>query len=71
MKPFGIPVEKSFLHHRDRDIVLSELGLDSDKLTVLLMGGSFGAGNIKETLTELLDIDRDFQILVITGKNNF
>ena len=33
------------------------------------MGGSFGAGNIKETLTELLDIDRDFQIIVITGKN--
>ncbi|MBQ1793949.1 MAG: glycosyl transferase [Peptostreptococcaceae bacterium] len=69
VKPFGIPVEKSFLHNRDRDVVLSELGLDSDKLTVLLMGGSFGAGNIKETLTELLDIDRDFQIIVITGKN--
>ena len=33
------------------------------------MGGSFGAGNIKETLEELLDIDRDFQILVITGRN--
>ena len=32
------------------------------------MGGSFGAGNIKETLEELLTVDRDFQILVITGK---
>lgn len=69
IKPFGIPVEKSFLSHREKDIVLSELGLSSDKLTVLLMGGSFGAGNIKETLDELLSIDRDFQILVITGKN--
>lgn len=69
VKPFGIPVEKSFLNHRDRDVVLSELGLDSNKLTVLLMGGSFGAGNIKETLHELLNIDRDFQIIVITGKN--
>ncbi|MGL4797158.1 MAG: MGDG synthase family glycosyltransferase [Paraclostridium sp.] len=69
IKPFGIPVEKSFLSHRNRNIVLSELGLDPGMLTVLLMGGSFGAGNIKETLSELLDIDRDFQILVITGRN--
>lgn len=69
IKPFGIPVERSFLSHRDKDTVLSELGLSSDKLTVLLMGGSFGAGNIKETLDELLEIDRDFQILVITGRN--
>lgn len=69
IKAFGIPVEKSFLSNRDKDTVLSELGLSPSKLTVLLMGGSFGAGNIKETLTELLDIDRDFQILVITGRN--
>lgn len=69
VKAFGIPVEKSFLEHRDKDTVLNELGLSSDKLTVLLMGGSFGAGNIKETLEELLTINRDFQILVIAGRN--
>ena len=33
------------------------------------MGGSFGAGNIKDTLKELVSIDRDFQILVIAGRN--
>ena len=69
IKAFGIPVEKSFLNHRDKDTVLKEFGLSPNKLTILLMGGSFGAGNIKETLEELLAIDRDFQILVITGKN--
>ncbi|MGO0885132.1 MGDG synthase family glycosyltransferase [Clostridioides difficile] len=69
IRTFGIPVEKSFHSHRDKEIVLSELNLSPDKLTVLLMGGSFGAGNIKETLDELLDTDRDFQILVITGRN--
>ena len=69
VKAFGIPVEKSFLDHRDKETVLTELGLSPDKLTVLLMGGSFGAGNIKETLGDLLTIDRDFQILVITGRN--
>lgn len=69
VKTFGIPVEKSFLSNRDRNTVLSEFGLDPEKFTVLLMGGSFGAGNIKETLDELLSIDRDFQVIVITGRN--
>lgn len=69
VKAFGIPVEKSFLSHRNRETVLTELGLSPEKLTVLLMGGSFGAGNIKETLEDLIAIDRDFQILVITGRN--
>ena len=69
VRAFGIPVEKSFLSHRDRETVLTELGLSPEKLTVLLMGGSFGAGNIKETLEDLIAIDRDFQILVITGRN--
>ena len=69
IKPYGIPVEKSFLYNRDRDIVLSELDFDPNKFTVLLMGGSFGAGNIKDTLTELVSIDRDFQIIVVTGRN--
>ncbi|MEG0844525.1 MAG: glycosyltransferase [Romboutsia sp.] len=69
IKPYGIPVEKSFLSHRDREIVLNELNLDPSKFTVLLMGGSFGAGSIKDTLSELINIDRDFQIIVVTGRN--
>ncbi|MFR5545392.1 MAG: MGDG synthase family glycosyltransferase [Intestinibacter bartlettii] len=69
IKPYGIPVEKSFLEHREKSVVIEELGLAPDKFTVLLMGGSFGAGNIKDTLKELLEIDRDFQIIVITGRN--
>ena len=69
IKPYGIPVEKSFLTNRSRETVLSELHLDPNKFTVLLMGGSFGAGSIKDTLSELISIDRDFQIIVITGRN--
>lgn len=67
--PFGIPVEKSFMENRPREEVLGELGLDPHKKTILLMGGSFGAGNIKGTLEDISQIDRTFQILVITGRN--
>ncbi len=66
---YGIPVEKAFLKNRNKEEVLSELGLEPSKKTILLMGGSFGAGNIKETLDELLNVDRDFQIIVIAGRN--
>ena len=52
IKPYGIPVEKSFLTNRSRETVLSELNLDPNKFTVLLMGGSFGAGSIKDTLSQ-------------------
>ena len=30
LKPYGIPVEKSFLSHRDRETVLTELGLSPE-----------------------------------------
>lgn len=41
IRTFGIPVENLF-SHRDKDIVLSELNLSPDKLTVLLMGVALG-----------------------------
>ena len=60
---------KFFYFIRDKETILNELNLNPEKKTIVLMGGSFGAGNIKETLDELLEINRDFQILVITGRN--
>ena len=32
IKPYGIPVEKSFLEHRDKNVVLEELGLEIAKI---------------------------------------
>ncbi|CAH2215294.1 MGDG synthase family glycosyltransferase [Tepidibacter aestuarii] len=66
--PYGIPIEKSFLSSNIEGIK-KELNLE-DKFTVLLMGGSFGAGNIKEAFLDLLSIDKDFQIIVVTGRNS-
>ncbi|SHK17073.1 MGDG synthase family glycosyltransferase [Tepidibacter formicigenes] len=65
--PYGIPIEKSFLTDNKEEI-RKELNLDN-KFTILLMGGSFGAGNIREAFLDLLEIDKDFQIIVVTGRN--
>lgn len=67
--PLGIPISESFLDTGRVDLVRNQLQLE-DKFTVLLMGGSFGAGNIKESLLELLSSSYDFQIVVVTGRDS-
>lgn len=67
--PFGIPVSEEFLNTDRVDEVKSELQLE-DKFTVLLMGGSFGAGNIKDSLLELINIKHDLQIIVVAGRDH-
>jgi len=49
--------------------VLDELGFDKAKLTVLVMAGSFGVSDILEIYENLLEIEQDYQIIVITGRN--
>lgn len=66
--PYGIPVSDNFLNTDRVDTVKQSLAIE-DKFTVLLMGGSFGAGNIKESLIELLSSRYDFQVIVVTGRD--
>ncbi len=68
---YGHPVFESFYegNGRSREEVLSELGFDPDKRTVLIMAGSFGVTDILKIYESLVAIDVDYQIIVITGKN--
>ena len=53
----------------DRAEVLRQLGLSPDKPTVLIMAGSFGVSNILRIYNNIIKVNLDFQIIVITGKN--
>lgn len=68
---YGHPVFDKFYegNGRSREEVLAELGFDLEKRTVLIMAGSFGVTDILEIYENLLTIDLDYQIIVITGKN--
>ncbi|MBQ3265262.1 MAG: galactosyldiacylglycerol synthase [Ruminococcus sp.] len=68
---YGHPVFEKFYegNGRSRDEVLDELGFDRNKRTVLIMAGSFGVTDILEIYENLLNIDIDYQIIVITGRN--
>jgi len=65
---FGIPTGRKFSQHPERSETLKELGL-MDKRTITVMGGSLGLGNIESIVRELLSIDCDLQIIVISGGN--
>lgn len=67
--PFGIPILEVFFQQQPKEVLRKEMGLAPDKTTVLLMAGSFGVKNIVQIYRDIIRIPLDFQMIVITGKN--
>lgn len=67
--PFGIPVCDSFSKPVDKVEIRKNLGLDEDKLTLLLMGGGLGMGNIKDIFEAIAFSSLDVQTIAVTGSN--
>lgn len=68
--PFGIPINPKFSENRsDKAQVLRSLGLDPEKLTILVMSGSMGFGNIRHVVAKLDTVQADFQAIVVCGNN--
>jgi UDP-N-acetylglucosamine--N-acetylmuramyl-(pentapeptide) pyrophosphoryl-undecaprenol N-acetylglucosamine transferase len=67
----GNPVRNIFLQKIDKDDALKFFGLESDKKTVFVMGGSQGAKSINETINENIDAFKKngLQLIWQTGKN--
>lgn len=68
----GIPLSNRFFLPYDKDVILKDLGLSKDKITILFFaGGRFGLGK-KNTYKILEDIARyidNIQVIAISGKN--
>lgn len=65
---YGIPTLDEFNIKLDKNQARRALGL-KDMTTVLVVGGSFGAGKIQKVFEELADCHLDIQIIIIAGKN--
>lgn len=65
----GIPIDPSFYEKYDRVELMRQMRLDPQKPTILIMAGSFGVTDILKIYQNIAEIDLDFQIIVITGKN--
>lgn len=71
--PYGIPVSRVF-EPKETDIAAlrGQLGLHPDKQCVLAMGGSMGAGNMKQLTAKLIrygNENPDTQFVIICGTN--
>lgn len=70
LHPLGIPVKPEMTEKRDKAECKTLLGLDLNKKTVLLIGGSMGAGNLT-VLSEAFEKSNadDIQVAIICGNN--
>lgn len=68
--PVGIPILPVFFEKdENKQQHLKEMGFDPNLKTVLIMAGSFGVTDILKIYRNINEIELDFQIIVITGKN--
>jgi processive 1,2-diacylglycerol beta-glucosyltransferase len=66
---YGIPIERKFSAAKDKAQVTKKLGLTKRDFTILVMGGGFGVGPIREIVFRLQKLKGDIQILVVCGRN--
>lgn len=70
--PLGMPIFNSFYERDEKRAkeTLDRLGFSSKLPTVLIMAGSFGVTDILKIYENLVELDTEYQIIVITGKNH-
>jgi processive 1,2-diacylglycerol beta-glucosyltransferase len=65
----GIPVEPEFGAPVDANAVLERHGLQPGRPTLLVAGGALGMSPATAVVRQLLQLDRDFQAIIVCGKN--
>jgi len=65
----GIPISTRFSQNVDGRSVRKKFGLRDDQPILLILSGGFGMGPVGEIVTELDKVKKDFQMLVVTGRN--
>lgn len=70
LHPFGIPVSQKFTEKREQKECKTHLGLNENKKTILLIGGSMGAGNLALLADAFYRLSpENVQVAVICGSN--
>lgn len=65
----GIPVEADFAKEYDRHKLLTDMVLDPDKKTLLIMGGGAGVFPMEEVVQLCDAMQEPVQLIVVAGKN--
>ena len=65
----GIPIDRRFGEALDRAKLRERLGLDPERTTLLLSTGGFGVGPVERIVSDLLEMGRPAELLVVSGRN--
>jgi len=65
----GIPIMPAFSQAFNRDECARKIGIDPDRMTLLLMGGGAGVGKLERIAEKLLRMNTDFQLIALAGRN--
>jgi len=65
----GIPIAARFSDPLDVAAIRRRFGLRDDLPTILVLGGGFGMGPVAAILSALDEVKRDFQTVVVAGRN--
>ncbi|MBI4244324.1 MAG: glycosyltransferase [Planctomycetes bacterium] len=65
----GLPVHPKFTKAIDKYDIYKKLGLKPELPAVLLMAGGFGGSFMKKAVQKILSIDKEFQLIIVCGKN--
>lgn len=65
----GIPVALRFRPTGQKKEIRKKEGLDPNRFTILMTGGSFGLGPYKEVLEEMQEFSDKIQVMVVSGRN--
>jgi processive 1,2-diacylglycerol beta-glucosyltransferase len=64
----GIPIDPVFAEERDRDAMRRRHGLEPGRPTVLISAGGYGVGPVEQLVTDLMALNRPWQIVAVAGK---
>ena len=65
----GIPVDPEFARSVDAAAVLLRHGLKPGRPTLLIAGGALGMSPASAVVRQILQLDRDFQAIIVCGRN--
>jgi processive 1,2-diacylglycerol beta-glucosyltransferase len=65
----GIPIMPAFAAPLERAVCAAELGLAPQRTTLLMMSGGVGLAGMYGAVERLMQIDDDFQVVALAGRN--